>query len=105
MIQPALLKYSLDNTDPVPVPLDEEEMTDDVILLLDSYFNVIEWYGENAENWFQEKYHEIEEYQHIADFLTHPRVISITLWQVGSPCLITIEFVQTTPKRDTSRAE
>jgi hypothetical protein len=29
----------------VAVPLDEEEMQDDVILLLDAYFVVIEWYG------------------------------------------------------------
>jgi len=41
MIQPALLKYTLENTEPVPVSLDEEEMQDEVILLLDSYFNVI----------------------------------------------------------------
>jgi hypothetical protein len=51
MIQPALLKYSLENNEPCPVALDEEEMHDEVILLLDSYFNVIEWYGANCQNW------------------------------------------------------
>jgi hypothetical protein len=45
MIQPILLKYTLENLEPEPVPLDEEEMGANVILLLDSYFNVIEWYG------------------------------------------------------------
>jgi protein transport protein SEC23 len=53
MIQPVLLKYSNDNLEPEPVPLDEEEMQDDVILLLDSYFNVIEWYGPTSHEWFK----------------------------------------------------
>lgn len=43
MIQPALLSYSLKNetTEPVSVPLNEEEMQDEVILLLDTYFVVL----------------------------------------------------------------
>ncbi len=40
-------------------------MQDDVILLLDSYFNVIEWYGPNVNQWYTDKYHEMEEYAHI----------------------------------------
>ena len=53
MIQPALLSYSLnnENTDPVSVQLDEEEMKDDVILLLDTYFVVCEWYGPAVLDW------------------------------------------------------
>jgi len=53
MIQPALLSYSLnnENTDPVSVQLDEEEMKDDVILLLDTYFVVCEWYGSAVVDW------------------------------------------------------
>ena len=41
MIQPVLLKYSLEEVEPESVPLDEDEMQPSVILLLDSYFNVI----------------------------------------------------------------
>ena len=53
MVQPALLSYSLNNetTEPVAVPLDEEEMKDDVILLLDTYFVVCEWYGPTVLSW------------------------------------------------------
>jgi len=51
MIQPALLKYTTDEPEPVPVELDISELQDDVILLLDSYFNVLVWYGQNAQNW------------------------------------------------------
>ena len=72
MIQPALLKYSLENLEPVPVSLAEEEMQDEVILLLDSYFNVIEWYGTNCQNWLEEKYHESPEYAHIAELFEAP---------------------------------
>lgn len=72
MIQPALLKYSLENNEPTPVALDEEEMQEEVILLLDSYFNVIEWYGAHCQNWLEEKYHESPDYQHIADLFDSP---------------------------------
>jgi protein transport protein SEC23 len=59
MIQPVLLAYSLDNenTEPISVPLNEDEMKDDVILLLDTYFVVLEWYGETVKSWHENKYH------------------------------------------------
>lgn len=60
MIQPVLLKYNLESVEPESVPLDEDEMQSNVILLLDSYFNVIEWYGESIQSWWEEKYHETE---------------------------------------------
>ena len=41
-------------------------MKDDVILLLDTYFVVLEWYGANAKSWEDNKYHETEGYEHIA---------------------------------------
>lgn len=66
MIQPVLLKYSLEEVEPESVPLDEDEMQPSVILLLDSYFNVIEWYGESIQSWWEEKYHEMEGFEHIA---------------------------------------
>lgn len=45
MIQPALLQYTLDVPTPEPVMLDEESMQNEVVLLLDSYFVVLLWYG------------------------------------------------------------
>lgn len=51
MIQPALLKYTVEETQPIPVELDLEELKDDVVLLLDSFFNVLIWYGENVQSW------------------------------------------------------
>jgi protein transport protein SEC23 len=51
MIQPALIKYTTDSSEPVPVELDFSQLKEDVILLLDSYFNVLVWYGESAYQW------------------------------------------------------
>ena len=48
-------------------------MVPNVILLLDSYFNVIEWYGEDVQYWWDEKYHENEEYEHIAELFKSPK--------------------------------
>lgn len=45
--------------------LDEDEMQDNVILLLDSYFNVIEWYGASVQKWWEDKYHEMDGYEYI----------------------------------------
>jgi len=43
MIQPSLLMYSFDNTEPTPVLLDVASMQDKVILLLDTYFDCVVW--------------------------------------------------------------
>jgi protein transport protein SEC23 len=45
MIQPALIMYTVDDPTPRTVELDLMNMKEDVILLLDSYFNVLIWYG------------------------------------------------------------
>ena len=44
------------------VPLDEEEMKDDVILLIDTYFAVAEWYGATVESWKENSYDQLEGY-------------------------------------------
>lgn len=54
--------------------LNEEEMQDDVILLLDTYFVVLEWYGESIKGWYENKYHEQEGYEHIAELFNSPKV-------------------------------
>jgi len=37
-------------------------MKDDVILLLDTYFVVAEWYGATCKSWEEANYHQMEEY-------------------------------------------
>ena len=64
MIQSALFKYNVDNVDeegniePIPVELDFQEMKDDAVLLMDSYFTVIVWYGEHIQGWKEQKLNE-----------------------------------------------
>ena len=45
MIQPALLTYTFDDPQPQPVQLDIENMKNNVILLLDTFFHVVIWYA------------------------------------------------------------
>ena len=57
MIQSALFKYTTNNIDeegiiePEPVELEYEELQDEVVLLMDSYFTVIVWFGPSAYEW------------------------------------------------------
>lgn len=49
-------------------------MKDDVILLLDTYFVVAEWYGATCKSWEEANYHQMEEYQHIAELFNSPKI-------------------------------
>ncbi len=51
MIQPLLLQYSTESLQPTPVELDLQALQNDVILLLDTYFNVLVWYGDHIKGW------------------------------------------------------
>lgn len=62
MIQPALLAYSLECIEPTAVNLDQNEMKDSSVLLLDTFFNVVLWHGENVHSWEEEGYHQKENY-------------------------------------------
>ena len=47
MVMPALLRYSFASKEPVAVNLDLDSLKPDVILVLDTYFNVVIWYNKN----------------------------------------------------------
>ena len=49
MIQPALLQYTFENPNPDPIHLDIDALKPNVILLLDTYFQVIIWHGSNIK--------------------------------------------------------
>jgi protein transport protein SEC23 len=51
MIQPALMQYSVDSEESVPVLLDIDSMKDDVILLLDTFFYILIWHGKTVAGW------------------------------------------------------
>ena len=55
MVQPALLKYTTDDADPVPVELDLDELQDEVVLLMDSFFMVLVWQGPSVYDWKEQE--------------------------------------------------
>lgn len=73
MIQPALLQYSFDTQQAVPVLLDIVSLKNNVILLLDTFFNVLIWHGDMISKWIKLGYHEKEEYEHFRVLLQMPR--------------------------------
>jgi len=72
MIQPALLQYSFDEGPPQPVLLDATSLKPNVILLLDSFFHIIVWRGETIQAWYDQGYHNQEEYANFKALLTAP---------------------------------
>ena len=72
MMQPVLLSYSFDCDKPVAQFLSAESMKKDRILLLDSFFNVILWYGEMICAWKEAGYDSQEEYEGFRRLLEMP---------------------------------
>lgn len=72
MIQPALIRYLPDASQPAPVELDISELREDVILLLDSYFNVLVWYGESVYGWKEQNLQDEPEYEYLKEFFAMP---------------------------------
>ena len=60
IVQPAILSYTPEDTSAQAVSLDEKYMRSESILLLDSYFNVVEWQGKNIHSWFEQNLHQSE---------------------------------------------
>jgi Vesicle coat complex COPII, subunit SEC23 len=71
MIQPTLDCY-MTSQPPQPVLLSMSSMKRDGILLLDTFFQVVVWSGDNVVHWRKEKYHEKEEYAAFAALLKAP---------------------------------
>eukprot|EP00830_Metopus_es_P019347 TRINITY_DN709_c0_g1_i1.p1 TRINITY_DN709_c0_g1~~TRINITY_DN709_c0_g1_i1.p1 ORF type:complete len:555 (+),score=100.08 TRINITY_DN709_c0_g1_i1:528-2192(+) len=72
MIQPALLQYTAEAPEAVPVLLEMTSLKSDVMLLFDTFFHVLIWHGERVAKWRDAKYHEKPEYQNIKTLLEAP---------------------------------
>jgi protein transport protein SEC23 len=73
MIQPFLVAYTPDNPDSSPVFLDVESMKNDNVLLLDAFFFVVIWHGEDVCKWRDAGYHNDPEYENIKMMLDNPQ--------------------------------
>jgi protein transport protein SEC23 len=95
MVQPSLLCWSMANPyEPVPVQLDANSVRPDTILLMDTFFNVLIFHGEQIAGWRDQKFAEQKGYEQwgqtfnelllspvkeatqlIADRFPHPRFV------------------------------
>ena len=71
MIQPTLFQYTTSET-AAPVNLDMSSLTRDVVLLLDTFFRVLVWYGGDIAAWRDQGLAENEEYSNIKWALEKP---------------------------------
>jgi len=71
MITPALYSYSF-NGPPEIVPLDSSSVQPDKILLLDTFFQVLIYHGDNIHAWVKAGYHEKEEYANLKELIEAP---------------------------------
>lgn len=71
MIQPSLVRYSLDQQ-PEPVLLDINSLKSDSVFLLDTYFRVLIWHGSTIAAWAKEGYQEQPEYSNLKAVLESP---------------------------------
>ena len=72
MIQPSILEYNCDSNDPQAVICDISVMKDDVVILFDTYFNVVIWHGGTIKDWRDEGYHEDPDYATLKAAMENP---------------------------------
>ncbi|KAH3673512.1 hypothetical protein WICMUC_003618 [Wickerhamomyces mucosus] len=85
MIQPTLLQYSLDSPEPIPILLDSNALLKtNVILLMDSFTHLVIHIGDEVARW-RDNYDIENEYNHIAEFLDHPKIEAIELLKERFP--------------------
>ena len=72
MIQPTLMSYAIDQPQPAPVLLDSMSIKPDVILLLDTFFHILIFHGEQVAGWRKAKYQDNEEYANFRELLGMP---------------------------------
>jgi protein transport protein SEC23 len=72
MIQPTLDAYILFQQ-PSPVFLSATSIASDRILLLDTFFHVVVWYGNQIADWRNKGFAEQPEYAHLKALLEAPK--------------------------------
>jgi len=76
MIQPLLFAYTPESPEANPQLLEVESMKNDSVLLLDSFFFIVIWHGEDVCKWRDEGYHLNPEYENIKNMLELPQEYS-----------------------------
>lgn len=73
MIQPTLLQYKLEQQESVVVLLDTQSLLKNCVLLLDTFFTVLVWYGAEIAAWRNAGYHEQPEYENLKYLIEAPK--------------------------------
>jgi protein transport protein SEC23 len=82
MIQPTLTSFTFDK-EPEPVLLDSSSLADNVILLMDTYFHILIYHGQQISQWMKAGYHEQEEYENLRELLEAPKAEAAVPLQSG----------------------
>ena len=85
MMQPALYSFSFQNPTASPVLLDATSVRPDVILLLDTFFNVVVFHGETIASWREQGYAELPEHVAFRDLLQRPKEEAKLLMETRFP--------------------
>jgi protein transport protein SEC23 len=93
MIQPSLIAYSLDGPAQA-VMLDAMSCQPNRILVLDTFFNIVVWYGSTINKWRENGVHLKPEYDYFAQLLQAPVVDAQELIKDRFPYPMFIECVQ-----------
>eukprot|EP00128_Syssomonas_multiformis_P010905 Colp12_sorted_trinity150504_noHs@20552 len=78
MIQPTLLAYTF-NGPPEPVLLDSSSIAPDRILLLDTFFHILIFHGEQIATWRKAKYQELPTHENFRNLLEAPQTDAMEL--------------------------
>lgn len=93
MIQPTLMAYSLDGP-ATPVMLDVASCSASRILVLDTFFHLVIWYGDQIARWKQDGVHLQPEYDYFAQLLNAPMNDAAEMTRTRFPYPRLIECVE-----------
>jgi len=93
MIQPTLTAYSL-NGPAAPASLDVSSIASDRILLLDTFFHIVVWYGDTINRWRADNVQANPQYAHFAQLLKAPAQDAKALMATRFPTPRYIECVE-----------
>jgi protein transport protein SEC23 len=74
-----LLAYTPEQPEATSILLDIEKMKNDYVLLLDGFFFICIWHGENVCKWRDQEYHLDPEYENVKMMLENPQEYAQTL--------------------------
>jgi len=93
MIQPTLMAYSLEGP-AEPVILDVSSCAPNRILVLDTFFHLVIWYGDTIAKWQADGIHLKPEYDYFAQLLKAPKADATALMESRFPYPRFIECVE-----------